>query len=140
MPTDPVDEVSSVLAAILIVLVCFPLETSAFISFGSVDVAIDYEDFQREGDGYNITFVNKSANYKDEFYIIVLGLDFRGAAIFRHRLYIDFLPGYGRISFYLPGYNENIVEVRFEVRKLKEYDVRPQYQQPYPVTPSRPYK
>ncbi len=133
-------KVSCVLAAILIIFVCFPLETSAFISFGTVDVAIDYQDFQREGDGYNITFVNKSANHREEFYIIVLGLDFRGAAIFRHRLYIEFLPGYGQMSFYLPGYDENIVEVRFEVRKLRELDVRPQYRQPYPAAPPRPYK
>jgi hypothetical protein len=133
-------KLTCVLAAILIFLVSFPIETSAFISFGNVDVGIEYEDFQRDGDGYNITFVNKSANYREEFYIIVLGLDFRGAAIFRHRLYIDFLPGYGQISFYLPGYNQNITEVRFEVRRLSEFDVRPQYQQPYPVIPSRPYK
>jgi hypothetical protein len=133
-------KVSCFLAAVLIICVSAPLETSAFISFGNVDVSIDYEDFQREGDGYNVTFVNKSANHREEFYIIVLGLDFRGAAIFRHRLYIEFLPGYGQMSFFLPGYNENIVEVRFEVRKLREYDVRPRYQQPYPTAPSKPYK
>ena len=128
-------------AAILMGFLTLPMDSSAFISFGTVDVAIDYQDFQREGDGYNITFVNKSANHKEEFYIIVLGLDFRGAAIFRHRLYIEFLPGYGQMSFYLPGYNEDIVEVRFEVRKLRELDVRPTYQNPYPaIPPSRPYK
>jgi hypothetical protein len=133
-------KVCRLFAAILMGFVFFPMESSAFISFGTVDVAIDYQDFQREGDGYNITFVNKSANYREEFYIIVLGLDFRGAAIFRHRLYIEFLPGYGKMSFFLPGYNENITEVRFEVRKLREYDVGPKYQQPYPAVPSRPQK
>jgi hypothetical protein len=133
-------KVSFILSAIVAILVFSPLETAAFISFGNVDVAIDYQDFQREGDGYNITFVNKSANHKEEFYIIVLGLDYRGAPIYRQRLYIEFLPGYGEMSFFLPGYNENIVEVRFEVRKLREYDVRPKYQQTYPVVPSKPYK
>ncbi|MEW6668620.1 MAG: hypothetical protein AB1512_25690 [Thermodesulfobacteriota bacterium] len=133
-------KICCVFLLILMISVSFPSETSAFISFGNVDVAIDYQDFQRDGDGYNVTFVNKSANHREEFYIIVLGLDFRGAPIFRHRLYIDFLPGYGQISFFLPGYNDNIVEVRFEVRKLREFDVRPQIQQPYPAVPSRRYR
>jgi hypothetical protein len=133
-------KLSCVLTTLLFFLVSCPLESSAFISFGNVDVAIDYQDFQRDGDGYNVTFVNKSANHKEEFYIIVLGLDFRGAAIFRHRLYIEFFPGYGKMSFFLPGYNDNIVEVRFEVRRLREFDVGPKYQQPYPAAPSRPHK
>lgn len=123
-----------------IFLLFLPCRASAFVSFGNVDSTVDYENFDREGDGYTITFVNTSANHKAEFYIIVLGFDFRGATIFRHRLYIDFLPGYGKLSFFLPGYNDDILEVGFEVRQLKEYDVWPRQQPAYPVLPSKPSK
>ncbi len=64
-----------------------------------VGSTIDYENFAPDGDGYSITFVNRSADHKAEFYIIVLGFDFRGATVFRQRLYIDFLPGYGEITY-----------------------------------------
>ena len=129
-------------AMIVLILLLLPCRSEAFISFGNVDSTIDYENFARDGDGYIINFVNTSANHKAEFYIIVLGFDFRGATVFRNRIYIDFLPGYGRLAFFMPGYNEDIVEVGFEVRRLKEYDVWPQprYHAPYPLPPSKPLR
>jgi hypothetical protein len=126
--------------ALFLSALLLPSDSSAFLSFGNVDAAVDYENFKREGDGYTITFVNQSANHKAEFYIIVLGFDFRGATILRHRLYIDFLPGYGRLSFYLPGYSDDVLEVGFEVRRLREYDVYPRQQPAYPLLPSNPSK
>ncbi len=132
-----------VIWAIILLITLLPCSASGFMSFGNVDSTVDYENFERKEDGYTITFLNKSANHKAEFYIIVLGFDFRGATVFRHRLYIDFLPGYGELSFFLPGHNDDILEVVFEVRHLYEYDVWPKYQPAYPLlrsTPSRRHR
>ena len=98
-----------------------PTISSAFMSWGTTGYPyLEYKDFERNGDGYNLTLVNKSQQGLVEFYVIVQGTDINGNVIYRQRFFVDFIPGNGQISYFLPGYNKSIFEVRLLVKKVHE--------------------
>jgi len=108
------------LLTLLITANAFP-----FMSSGRVNRNFDYENFRRNGDGYDFTLINKSQGAFAEFYVVVYGLTVGRDMIYRYRFYVDFLEGRGEYYMFLPGYNSRIFNVKFRIIKLPEFDTRP---------------
>lgn len=105
-------------------LLCSP--SLAFVSFGNIDSTLEYQDLIISPQGSQMTVFNKSSVGRDEFYIIITGTNFRDSTVYRHRMFVDFLPGYGAITLAMPPYrsNDTIFSIRFDLRKPMEMDVR----------------
>ena len=113
------------LVSVLLVL-AFYAPALAFVPFGNIDGTLDYADLVISPRGSQMTVINKSSIGREEFYIIVTGSNFRDSMVYRHRQYVDFIPGNGAVSFGMPAYpsNDSIFTIRFEIRKPREMDVR----------------
>ncbi len=109
-------------------LLSLPATSSAFLAWGRTNINyLEYKDFVRDGDGYNITLVNTNQRELVEFYIIIHGTDSFGNVVYRQRFYVDFVPGNGQISYYLPGYNDRIFDMRVMAKQIPEIDTRPHF-------------
>lgn len=114
------------LAGIIFALILLAAPAYALVSFGIIDNSLEYKDLSLLSGRSSVIIINKSSIHREEFYIIIKGYNFRNAAVYRHRVYIDFLRGYGEQAVSLPAYTgaDKIFKVKFRVRKNKEFDVR----------------
>jgi hypothetical protein len=114
----------------LVVLSVLILTTAAwaFQSWGRTNYQyLEYSDLVRDGDGYNITLLNRHQSGIVEIYVIVHGTDIHGNVVYRQRFYVDFIPGNGQVGYWLPGYNNRIFDMRIMIKKIPEVDTLPRY-------------
>jgi len=115
----------------VIILIIAPLilsiasPSTAFMSSGHVRNThfLDYRDFQYSGNGYSFTLVNGTYRDKEEFYLIIRGLDISDKTVFRKRLFIDFIDGNGSKSFFFPSHHTdkvNNIDIRYEQPDIKD--------------------
>lgn len=71
--------------------------------------------FDQSGDGYNVTFRNESPNAYSNFEIVIDGMDIGGITVFRREILIDFMEGQSERTFFVPGYDKRVFEVKFKV-------------------------
>lgn len=98
----------------------------SFVGHGVIDFSLDYSDLVFSPDGSQVVVTNRSAQAREEFYIIIYATNFRDAQVYRHRFYVDYIPGYGSVIANMPPYlsRDSIFNIKFEIRKPKEMDVR----------------
>lgn len=110
---------------VLLLLIAPVCSDAGVVSFGQIDSTLEYSDLVIGPDGSQIVITNRSANGREEFYIILTATNFRRATVYRHRIYVDFIPGYGSVIADMPSYlsTDGIFDIRFEIRKPREMDV-----------------
>lgn len=96
-------------AFILLTFTLFTQLAFSFVSWGPTNYQyLEYRDLARDGDGYVITLVNKHHLGLEEFYVIIQGIDISGNVLYRQPFYVDFIPGNGQITYFMPGYHDRI--------------------------------
>jgi len=109
----------------LILIICFfAVEALAFMPFGRINDSFRYRNFERDGDGYSFTLENTKNRGFSEFYVVVIGLDLMDRTVYRHRFYVEFIGGKKELDTFLPGYDSDMVKVRFKLFRNPEIDTR----------------
>lgn len=111
---------------IVLSILALSLPVDAFMPWGRIDRHFDYKHFEREGDGYSFTLINKAKKGFSEFYVIIEGYGVGGDMVYRHRFYVDFIPGNSELSKSLPGCDDDIFKVKVKLQENIEVDTRPQ--------------
>lgn len=92
---------------------------STLVASGECIVRIDshfrLEDFKRNGDGYKVTIRNDSVNAFSDFLVVILGNDVNGITVFRREFPVDFMEGTSQRTFFVPGYDDRVFEVKLRI-------------------------
>lgn len=95
------------------------LFASTVVADGQLIVRIDsnfvLEDFDRNGDGYRVTIRNDSTDAFSDFLVVILGTDISGINVFQREFPVDFMEGKSERTFFVPGYDDRIFEVKMRI-------------------------
>jgi len=80
-----------------------------------IDSNFQLEEFERNGDGYKVTIRNDSMDGFRDFVVVVLGNDISGINIYQQEIPVDFMEGKSEKTFFVPGYDERIFEVKLRI-------------------------
>jgi hypothetical protein len=100
-----------------IILVELLLFSTAFAhpAIVRIDSHFRLEDFERNGDGYKITIRNDSINAFSDLVVVVIGNDISGVTVYMQEFPVDFMEGKSEKTFFVPGYDERIFEVKMRI-------------------------
>ncbi|PKN62648.1 MAG: hypothetical protein CVU57_23105 [Deltaproteobacteria bacterium HGW-Deltaproteobacteria-15] len=100
-----------------IILAEFVLSSTVFAhrAFVRIDSNFRLEDFERNGDGYKITIRNDSINAFRNFLVVVIGNDISGVTVYTQEFPVGFMEGKSEKTFFVPGYDERIFEVKMRI-------------------------
>jgi hypothetical protein len=80
-----------------------------------IDSHFKLEDFDRDGDGYKLTIRNDSEKAFGGFQVVILGSDISGVFVYRREFLVDFMEGKSERTFFVPGYDDRIFEVKMRI-------------------------
>ncbi|MFZ7110323.1 MAG: hypothetical protein ACOWYE_01460 [Desulfatiglandales bacterium] len=106
---------------VFMTILLFAAEGGCHFPMRSVGHHFEYEDFEKNGDGFNITIVNKSKQGFSELKIVVLGTDIDWVTVYRREIEVEFFEGEGKKTFFLPGYDERVYDINLRIY-MKTYE------------------
>jgi hypothetical protein len=80
-----------------------------------IDSSFRLEEFERADDGYEVTIRNESNNAFSDFLVVILGTDISDVTVYRREFPVDFMEGKSERTFFIPGYDERIFEVKMRI-------------------------
>jgi hypothetical protein len=107
--------IRSLLGWIILVELLLSSTIFAHLAIVRIDSNFRLEDFKRNGDGYKVTIRNDSINAFNDFVVVIIGNDISGITVYMREFPVDFMEGKSEQTFFVPGYDERIFEVKMRI-------------------------